>query len=136
MNEIDELSDIIAGWPPNIAMIRAVLPVSPRNIFAYDGKIYAPEGGPLPPELIAHEQVHFRQQGNDVAGWWDRFLTDPEFRLDQEMEAHRIEWQVFLASKPSRRERRFRLKQMGKRLSAPMYGRIITANQAMKAISK
>ncbi len=59
------MTEIVNDWPTNIAAIRAVLPVTRGNIFAYGGKIYSPGSKTLAPELIAHEQVHFRQQGDD-----------------------------------------------------------------------
>lgn len=67
-------ADVVAGWPPNIEEIRAVLPVSERNIFAYGHTIYNPGGEKLPLELIAHEEVHFQQQAEEgPVAWWKNF---------------------------------------------------------------
>lgn len=128
------MTEIVNGWPPNISAIRAVLPVSRDNIFAYGGKIYAPGAYKIEPALIAHEQVHFVQQGDDIDGWWDRFLKDKKFRLSQEIPAHQAEWRHFLTQNHGRKARRARLKQMAKRLSAPMYGRMISMAEAKKVI--
>ena len=129
---------VVHDWPPNIDAIRAVLPVTSRNIFAYDRKIYNPGGGRLPPELVAHERVHFRQHSEYKGGfeaWWERFLTDKKFRLDQEIPAHQVEWRSWLSQRQrTRQERRAVLKIMAKRLSAPMYGKIISMNQAKRVI--
>jgi len=47
-----------------------------------------------------------------------------------------MEWRVWLAVMPRpRNERRIVLKQMAKRLSAPMYGSIISAAEAKKRIT-
>ena len=129
------MTEIVNDWPPNIRAIRAVLPVTQSNIFAYGGKIYSPGAARLDSALIEHEKVHFAQQGPDPEAWWERFLKDKKFRLSQEIPAHRAEWAEFLRSNPSRNARRVRLKGMAKRLSAPMYGRIISTGQAKKAIS-
>jgi hypothetical protein len=56
--------------------------------------IYYPEGiNPnLEPEIIAHENVHLKQQ-NDYGKWrwlW-RYLTSKSFRLDQEAKAIAVE---------------------------------------------
>ena len=101
---------IVTDWPPNISLIRAKLPVTERNIFAYGGIIFNPGGIALSPELIAHEKVHFAQQrglnrwwrrnGDEV--WWRRFLEDPEFRLQQEAEAHRAEYREYCRRHPDR----------------------------------
>lgn len=132
---------VVNEWPPNIEDIRAVLPVTERNIFAYDHKIYNPGGGRLPLELLAHEKVHFGQQDKfdsdgdrGVEGWWMRFLASPEFRLSQEIPAHKEEYRVFCRYNKDRNERSKMLRTLGQRLSAPMYGSIITTNLAMKAI--
>jgi hypothetical protein len=131
---------IVNDWPPNIAAIRAVLPVTRNNIFAYGGTIYSPGSSSLPPELIAHEQVHFEQQAViGVDQWWTRFLADPKFRLSQEIPAHKAEYRHMLRAATSRQQRRFvkskGLKMLGKRLSAPMYGGIITTQTAMQEIA-
>ncbi len=126
-----------SDWPPNIEAIRAVLPVSSRNIFAYDHVIYNPGGTKLPLELLAHERVHFEQQDahiGGVVGWWEDFLSDPEFRLAQEIPAHKVEYRTFCKYNKDRNMQAQALRAMGQRLSAPMYGGIITTNEAMKAI--
>ena len=126
---------VVNDWPPNIEDIRAVLPVSERNIFAYGHRIYNPGGGRLPLELLAHEKVHFAQQDEfGVDEWWMKFLADPQFRLDQEIPAHRAEYLTFCRFNKDRNEKSKMLRTLGQRLSAPMYGSIITTNEAMKAI--
>ena len=136
--------EIQQGWPPNIADIRAVLPVSENNIFAYGRVIYSPGGVEISPSLIAHEQVHFRQQAefecswwqklNRVEAWWKKFLASPEFRLEVELEAHREEHRVFCQYTKDRNMRAQHLSLLAKRLAAPMYGGVITVGEARKAI--
>jgi hypothetical protein len=125
---------IIQSWPPNIDQIRAVLPVSEKNIFAYGGTIYSPGSATLPAWLVAHESVHFEQQGRFPARWWKKFLKDEVFRLDQELEAHRVEWAAFRVLNRDRNTQAIYLSRMARRLSAPMYGGIITAAEARKEI--
>ena len=129
--------EIIQQWPPNIEEIRLFLPVTINNIFAYDRKIYSPGTHKLPPWLVEHEKVHFYQ--HELYGgcdrWWREFLDNPQFRLAEEIPAHQMEWRTWLAHQPRpRNHRRVTLKQMAKRLSAPMYGNIITFSEAKKAI--
>ena len=128
---------IVHDWPPNIEAIRAVLPVTEKNIFAYNNRIYVPGGGELPLWLHAHEKVHFEQQEeHGVQAWWDRFLADEAFRLAQEIPAHRAEYRTFCFYNKDRNEQSRFLRILGTRLSAPMYGGIITTNEAMKEIRK
>ena len=125
---------IRSEWPPNIKAIRAVLPVTERNVFAWAGIIYAPGGGWLGPALIAHERVHFEQQGRNPVRWWKKYLKDPEFRLAQEIPAHMAEYAEFCRLNRDRNAQSRFLHVLGKRLSAPMYGGLITAADARKQI--
>ena len=126
---------IVYDWPPNISQIRAVLPVTERNIFAYANQIYNPGRQTLPVWLIEHEKVHFQQQADiGVRKWWDRYLSDVEFRLNQEMPAHRREYFEFCKVNADRNSRSMYLQQMARRLAAPMYGSIITVAKAIKEI--
>ena len=130
---------VIADWPPNIAEIREVLPVTDSNIFAYDEVIYNPGGEKLPPWLVEHEKVHFMQQAKypgGVKSWWHRFLMDPVWRLRQEVPAHQIEYHVYGQCGQPRNARRLYLKGMAKRLSAPMYGNIISFHEAKRLIAR
>lgn len=127
---------IVQDWPPNIEEIRAVLPVSERNIFAYGEVIYSPGSPHLPEWLIAHEEVHFQQQDGEPDVWWRRFLADPAFRLEQELEAHRVEFRFFCKENRDRNARSRYLRELGRRLSAPMYGGIITAREAIQEIQR
>ncbi|MCK5089843.1 MAG: hypothetical protein KAQ88_07675 [Hyphomicrobiaceae bacterium] len=69
-------AEVVNDWSPNIDEIRMVLPVTSRNIFAYDNKIFNPSGVKLGLELHAHEMVHFKQQAAiGVEAWWTSFLV-------------------------------------------------------------
>lgn len=111
-------------FPPNIDTIRDHFPLTGNEIFAYDGVIYHPGSGHLTAPLIAHEQVHFRQQ-EEVGGaaqWWDLYIKNPEFRFDQELEAHREELRVF-CKLTRRRDAQWKYAaQLGYRLASPVYG--------------
>jgi len=127
--------EVVNDWPPNIDESRAVLPVTSRNIFAYENKIFNPSGVKLPQELHAHEAVHFKQQAViGVEAWWVSFLGDVDFRLAQEIPAHKAEYRAFCKYNRDRNEQARKLRELGTRLAAPMYGGIITANEAMKRI--
>ena len=95
----------------------------------------------MPLELLAHEKVHFVQQDefhadglSGVEGWWELFLESPTFRLSQEIPAHAAEYYAFCRMHKDRNEMAQMLRRLGQRLAAPMYGSIITVNEAMKAI--
>ena len=131
------MTEIINERPPNFDAIVKVFPMAARMsvIFAYGEKIYVPSGNPLPPELLAHETVHCkRQMVLGVEEWWKRYLEDPVFRYYEEMLAHRAEYKYLALSAPSRQGRRGALKQTAKKLSAPLYGRMVSEAEARKAL--
>src|SRR4051794_40352326 len=76
------------NFPPNIELIRAVLPVPPDATFCYGDTIYNPSGKELPQDIQLHESIHSKQQGDDPETWWNRYLIDIDFRRDQEIEAY------------------------------------------------
>lgn len=125
---------IVKDYPPNIDRIRKTFPLSGSEIFTYGDTVYVPSGVPLTPELEAHEQVHINQQGNQPDVWWEKYFFDPQFRLDQEIEAHRAEYKKFCSlNKDKNQQARF-LNSIAMRLASPMYGNIITHSQAIKMI--
>jgi hypothetical protein len=121
---------IVKGFPPNYAEIKARLNPGPRTVFAYGDTIYSPSTTQLPPDLIAHESVHFGQQqrAGGPEAWWRRYLDEPQFRLDQEVEAYRA--QFALCSLLPRATRRKFLANISATLSGSMYGRLVTKEQA------
>ena len=123
------------GYPPNIDQIRAKFRLSGNEIFAWDGVIYSPRGATVSQWLQDHEKVHFRQQrdAGGPAAWWYRYLVEPAFRLDQEMEAHIVEYRTF-AGIHGRKDLRRYLDVLAKRLASPMYGGMITRSDAKRRI--
>lgn len=128
------MTEIIQDYPPNYDKIAATFELSGREIFAYAGKIYNPGKGRITPELIAHEEVHFRQQGRDPDGWWELYLKNPEFRYEMELDAHRAEYRAFCAIHGDRNARARFLQMLARRLSSPMYGKVVDFREAMRAI--
>lgn len=126
--------ELVNDWPPNVADIRAVLPISDRNIFTYGGKIYSPGALTLPEPLIEHEKVHIQQQGRWHKRWWRKYLRSKEFRLSQEIPAHKAEYRAYCVINADRNAQHRYLLQLSQRLAAPMYGGIISATEAMREI--
>lgn len=127
---------IINDFPPNIKEIKNVLTLTGEELFAWGDIIFNPSGAKVPNQLLAHEHIHSTQQSNDIQVWWDRYLIDKQFRLEQEIEAHKVEYRVFCSSEPNRNRRRIYLKIISKRLSSRMYGKMITFGKAKAIIRK
>lgn len=129
---------IINSYPPNIQQILEVFPLANGGgvIFAYAPDIYVPSGNDLPPELLAHEAVHIeRQLVIGVDNWWAQYLIDPEFRYHEELLAHRAEYQKLCELIPNRQGRRSKLKHVAKKLSAALYGKMITFDKAVEDLT-
>ena len=130
---------IVNENPPNIDQIREVFPLSGSEIFAWGDTIYNPGGGDVPPWLVAHEKVHANQQMNDnghfeTKEWWARYLVDRKWRFEQELEAHQVEYREFCRLNPQRNMRRVYLKVVARKLSAPLYGKMVSFDKAKRMI--
>jgi hypothetical protein len=125
---------IIISYPPNYKEITAVLTPNPRAIFTYGSSIYNPSGSHVTKDLIAHEEVHERQQNGDPKTWWKRYLSEPQFRLQQETEAYKRQYQ-YLCSTNTNRNYQFQILQaLAMILASPMYGNLTTIEEAMRLI--
>ena len=128
---------IIKAFPPNWLTLRKVFPISGRQgiIFAYGDRIYNPSGVPLEEWVLAHEGEHCkRQNAQGVGSWWDAYIANPKFRLEEEVLAHCVEWKTISDYlPPSACERHFA--RMVERLSSPLYGNLVTKEEAERLIS-
>jgi hypothetical protein len=128
---------IVSGTPPNFDAIKAALPAATRAgvIFTYGDTVYVNGDEYLPPALRAHEAVHVGQQRDYPGGpeaWWGRYLTDPTFRLSQEIPAHRAELHAW--PKTNRNRKAVEAYFIATRLAGPLYGRLISISDALNAI--
>jgi hypothetical protein len=130
---------IVIGYPPNFEQIKAAFPKAenPGVLFAHDKIIYNPSGNMIPPALIAHENVHLTNQSHVGADyWWEKYLTDSEFRYVEELLAHAAEFKVQRCS-----DRNFVARLMvstALRLVAPLYNYTppVSLQQAMKDLRR
>jgi len=114
---------IILDRPPNFEFIRDVFPmaVNPGVLFAYDGNIYNPSGIVIPPALVAHEEVHlYRQRDAGPFIWWESYLSNCEFRYNEELLAHVAEFKALRAGTDRNFVARMLL-STALRLVAPLY---------------
>ncbi len=100
-------------------------------LFAFGGTIYNPGNITVPPELMAHELVHGARQKDDIRGWWRRYIDDPVFRLKEEVQAHKAEFARAALGVKDRNRRARILSVTAARLSAPLYGGVISYQDAL-----
>ena len=129
---------VIRERPPNYEKIVAAFPdaAKPGVIFAYGGFIFAPGEVAVPPQLQAHERVHLLRQGADPDGWWDRYINETHFRLTEELLAHRAEWREFERRTWNPTARAIALQQIAAKLAAPLYGGLISVEEARRKIQE
>jgi hypothetical protein len=111
--------------PPNFEQILAKFPSAdkPGVIFAYGEDIYNPSGKPIPHFILAHEYRHCaRQWQADPEAWWEKYLTDDEFRYGEELIAHVEEYLAQARVTKDRNERARLEMRTAARLIAPLYG--------------
>ena len=122
---------IVKDYPPNYKEIKERFNPPIRAVFAYGNVLYSPSNDKIPPDLLVHETVHSLQQGLEPDKWWDRYIKDPKFRLEEELRAYRNQFQFY--KKNNKAWMPF-LKRISKDLSSPMYGNIISYKEAMNKI--
>lgn len=115
--------------PPNYAALCAAFPAivnNPDVIFAYGDFIYNPSGRFMPPEKIAHEEVHGEQQREvGVEWWWDMYIKDKDFRLQEEIPAHHADYKEYCRQVKGREMHFQYLTHLATSLSSELYGNVI-----------
>jgi hypothetical protein len=129
---------IIVARPPVydrcVAKFGAAAIVGRPVIWSWGSVIYNPENTGISRELQAHEAVHGERQGDtdqSIMEWWERYLEEPSFRLDEELHAHRAEYRAGVKRHgPRPRD----LETIAQRLAGALYGHLLTLSQAKHAI--
>lgn len=121
--------------PPNYEEILKKFPVKDMPVvFTYGDTLYnVPENYNVPQHLARHEFVHMKQQGEDPAGWWKKYIADDQFRLEQELEAYAVQYK-FVKETTSRKRSDHFLDVVAFDLSSDVYGRIISFQDAQTKI--
>ena len=103
--------------PPNYEAIKAKFGVLPHAIYTYKDTVYNVKE-PLRSPLMAHEEVHMKQQEEMGAKeWWDEYLLNPDFRVGQEAEAYKAQYVFSCKHIKDRNARSMLLGIMAKQLS-------------------
>lgn len=104
-------------------------------LYAWGDVIFNPRGAMIPPELMIHEAVHQKQQGDDPEAWWRRYIEDERFRLAQEIPAHQAECRHLMDKLKDRNARYDAIHRIALRLSSPLYGSLMDYDHAKAAIT-
>jgi len=131
---------IVNEYPPNYDKICEVFPTVKNQkgiIFTYGDTCYVPgKKGSISAHLKVHERTHVKQQGDDPESWWDKYLTDPKFRLSQEVEAYRRQYKYFCGVCHSFCDQKDFMNKIAGDLSSEIYGNLVTLDEAKELITK
>lgn len=127
--------EIVNGeFPPNIDKIREKFEIHDKVVFTFGNRLYVPCSLPVDDALLAHEETHAKQQGDDPASWWDKYLIDAHFRVGQELAAYRRQYKVFKRKIGAPDVRKQYLTHLATALSSKIYGEAISFHTAYKKI--
>lgn len=130
---------VIRMYPPNFQKIKkrfGNVVTGGKVIFTYGERIYNPGSAQLTDALFAHERVHAdRQIAMGIEPWWDKYIEDNQFRFDEELPAHKAEYEVIAKRHlPGAKATEHALRAIAERLAGPLYGRMVSFDQALEAI--
>ena len=117
-------------------ILSAGLKPTPDTVFVDGRTLYNPSGNPIQTNLFVHEEVHMIRQGPDPDAWWDKYLSDPIFRLEEEILAYQKQYKYAKTMIKDRNELFKFLNRLANDLSGPIYGNLCTKAEAMKKIKE
>lgn len=122
--------------PPNYEMIKLAFPKCEESkaVFCYGDTLHNPFGINITADLIYHEAIHTKQQGNDPARWWQTYCLDKEFRFSQELEAFQGQYRFVKRSVKDREMLNWFLNKLATSLSSELYGSLCEHSDARKYI--
>lgn len=85
------LKYIEESTPPNFAEVAKQFPLTNDTVFTYGETLHNPNAVPIDNPLFMHENTHAKRQAAYEGGaqaWWARYLTDEQFRYDEEVVAY------------------------------------------------
>lgn len=126
---------IVKDFPPNIDKIRKAFDLTGKKpVFSYGNTLYNPYDLPISDDLMVHELTHRIQQGNDVVGWWNKYINDSDFRVIEELEAYSRQYISYCSHQKDRNSRAIYLHRIASDLSSALYGNVIEYGEAIKTI--
>jgi len=138
---------IIRAYPPIYSTLVTHFPIKGKQniLYAWGDTIFNPSGHPVPQWLHDHEAVHGQRQlaiaaaapfSAPIYRWWDQYIMDTQFRLSEEILAHRAEWKSFVKHNLTLGKQEDYLRGMVERLSGPLYGKVISPKAALQEITQ
>lgn len=105
-------------------------------MWTFGDTIYNPHHMDIDKAQLVHEAVHTKQQGEKPAEWWDRYLSDAQFRFDEEALAYHAQYRLLNEILKDRNQLARLLHILAADLAGPMYGKLSTHQEARALIKK
>lgn len=122
--------------PPLIDRLRAAFAITDQAMFTFGDVVHVPSGvRDLPPDLWIHERIHRRQQGANPLAWWERYLADAAWRIEQEAQAYRAQLTTLFAMHADPDERLRHAVALADALASPQYGSAVSFAEAYQRIT-
>lgn len=128
---------LVKGKPPIYdSLVRAGLEPTEKTVFTYGDSLYIQDidEKEITPLLIAHEEVHTKQQGHDIDFWWDKYVSNPQFRYEQELEAYATQYKKIIEIGVKDNIKKWFLNIFARDLASPVYGSLISVLDAESKI--
>jgi hypothetical protein len=117
---------------PLFDKVKELFPIGYNTVFAYGNTIFVNQDI-TDYGLLVHEITHLFQQKNyGLEKWWKKYLKDEKFRTAEEAEAYSKQYACYLKKDVKRAE--VMLNNIAEELSGPLYGGIISVENAKKLI--
>lgn len=104
-------------------------------LITYGDTVHCKSGG-MSQDLRVHEQLHIDRQAVYPGGkdaWWDRYLTDPKFRFEEELASYQAQAEYIRKNVPNRRKQFEKLDWI-RRCISEKYDGIVTYAEACELI--
>ncbi len=124
--------------PPNYEEICKTLSPTSETVFTYGDTLHIPQNidlNRLEDHLLVHEEVHSKQQIDPVE-WWNKYLADPEFRLEQELQSYGAQYAFIKQKNILAKWKKGFLERIAADLASPMYGNLLSQPEAMSQIRR
>lgn len=122
--------------PPNYEAIAKTLNPNENTVFTYGNTLYAPnitDDKQIEDHLWIHEETHEKQQINPQK-WWNRYIAEPEFRMDQELEAYGNQYAFVCKKNLNAKIKKGFLERIASDLCSSLYGNLLTQAEAESKI--
>ncbi len=118
-------------WIVHLIKLKFPRIVDDDIIMVWGDTVYKSKHIDFPNHLVAHEQVHIKQQkGSKLYGliWLIGYIFSNTFRLNKELEAYRIQYRISGDPKV--------LHKIATDLSSDIYGNLVSFDEAVKLIKQ